>query len=215
MKRDRAAWLLSLLSVAMTAAATAPVEAVGLFKDRAMIRVLGKEHYLTLGQTSPEGAVLIESDAQHAVVRYKGETYRLTLTEELGGVFQPPNQASISIAPDDVGQYRAQGSINGHFVGFLVDTGASLVAISERSAKEIGIPYAASPERAPVVTAQGQVDAYLVDLETLTIGGIQAHHVRAAVIPGDYPVEALLGMSFMRKVKMEQQAGVLVLKQLY
>jgi aspartyl protease family protein len=180
-----------------------------------MIRVLGKERYLTLGQASPEGAVLVESDAQHAVVRYQGETYRLTLTDQMGGVFQPPSEASISIAPDDLGQYRAQGSINGHFVGFLVDTGASLVAISERTAKEIGIPYAASPERASVVTAQGQVSAYLVNLETLTIGGIQTHHVRAAVIPGDYPVEALLGMSFMRKVKMEQQAGVLVLKQLY
>ena len=215
MKMYRAMWLVLLLSVTMNVTATAPVEAVGLFKDRAMIRVLGKEHYLTLGQASPEGAVLIESDARHAVVRYQGETYRLTLTEALGGVFQPPSQASISIAPDDVGQYRAQGSINGHMVGFLVDTGASLVAISERSAKEIGIPYATSPERAPVVTAQGQVDAFLVDIDTLTIGGIQTHHVRAAVIPGDYPVEALLGMSFMRKVKMEQQAGVLVLKQLY
>ena len=45
------------------------------------------------------------------------------------------------------------------------------------------------------------------------VGGIQTHNVRAAVIPGDYPLEVLLGMSFLHKVKMEQQAGVLVLKQ--
>jgi len=79
----------------------------------------------------------------------------------------------------------------------------------------MGIEYEKSPERAPVVTAQGQVDSYLVDLESLTVGGIQTHHVRAAVIPGDYPLEVLLGMSFLHKVKMEQQAGVMVLQQLY
>ncbi len=215
MKRFRAALLALLSGMALAAFANAPVEAVGLFKDRAMIRVLGKEHYLTVGQTSPEGAMLVESDAQHAVVRYKDETYRLTLSDRVGGTFQAPTQTSLSIAPDDIGQYRAQGSINGHMVDFLVDTGASLVAISERTAKQMGIPYAESQERAAVVTAQGQVNSYLVDLDTLTIGGIQTTHVRAAVIPGDYPLEVLLGMSFLRKVKMDQQAGVLVLKQLY
>ncbi len=211
----RAAWLALLSSVAIAATAAPPVEAVGLFKGRAMIRVLGTERYLTVNQTSPEGAVLLESDAQHAVVRYKDETYRLTLSEQLGGVFREPTQTSLSIAPDDHGQYRAQGTINGHSTPFLVDTGASLVAMSERTANEMNIRFADSPERASVVTAQGQVDAYLIDLDTLTLGGIKAHHVRAAVIPGNYPLEVLLGMSFMRKVKMEQQAGVLVLKQLY
>ena len=207
---------LALLSaVASAAFANAPVEAVGLFKDRAMIRVLGAERYLTVGQSSPEGATLVESDAQHAVVRYKGETYKLTLSDRVGGTFQAPTNATLSIAPDQIGQYRAQGTIIGRPADFLLYTGASLVAISSRSARQMGIEYEKSPERAPVVTAQGQVDSYLVDLETLTVGGIQTHHVRAAVIPGDYPLEVLLGMSFLHKVKMEQQAGVMVLKQLY
>ncbi len=204
-----------LFGLADAAFANSPVEAVGLFKDRAMIRVLGAEHYLTVGQTSVEGATLIESDAHHAVVRYKDQTYRLTLSDQIGGVFQAPTHTTLSIAPDKVGQYRAQGTINGRSADFLVDTGASLVAISERSAKEMGIQYIASPEHASVVTAQGRVDSYLIDLDTLTVGGITTHHVRAAVIPGDYPVEVLLGMSFLGKVKMEQQANVLILKQLY
>ena len=65
------------------------------------------------------------------------------------------------------------------------------------------------------MTAQGQANSYLVELDSVTVGGIETHHVRAAVIPGNYPVEVLLGMSFLHKVKMEQQAGVLVLKQPY
>ena len=219
MDGNRAAQLLLtvalMLGLANAVFANGPVEAVGLFKDRAMIRVLGKEHYLTVGQTSAEGATLLESDAHHAVVRYKGETYRLTLSDQIGGVFQAPTQTTLSIAPDKIGQYRAQGTINGYATDFLVDTGASLVAISERSAKEMGLQYATSPEHASVVTAQGRVNSYLIDLDTVTVGGITTHHVRAAVIPGDYPLEVLLGMSFLHKVKMEQQENVMVLRQLY
>ncbi len=141
---------------------------------------------------------------------------KLTLSDRVGGVFQAPTQTSLSIAPDEIGQYRVQGSINGHMVDFLVDTGASLVAISERTANQMGI--SASPIRRSARRSSRRKDrsnSYLVDLDTLTLGGIQTHHVRAAVIPGDYPLEVLLGMSFLRKVKMDQQAGVLVLKQLY
>jgi aspartyl protease family protein len=211
----RAALLVLLSGAVLTAVASAPVEAVGLFKDRAMIRVLGKEHYLTVGQVSPEGAALLEADSTHAVVRYKDQMYQLTLTAQVTGGFQKPHEVNLSIAPDSLGQYRIQGSINGYYVGFLVDTGASLVALSERQAKQMGIDYAKSNERAAVVTAQGQANSYLVELDTVVVGGIEKHNVRAAVIPGDYPVEVLLGMSFLQKVKMEQQAGVLVLKQQY
>jgi aspartyl protease family protein len=211
----RAALVVLLSGAGSMAAANAPVEAVGLFKDRAMIRVMGKEHYLTVGQVSPEGAALVEADSTHAVVRYKDETYQLTLTTQVAGGFQKPTETNLSIAPDNLGQYRIQGSINGFYVGFLVDTGASLVALSERQARQMGIDYEKSTERAAVVTAQGQANSYLVELESVVVGGIEKHNVRAAVIPGDYPVEVLLGMSFLQKVKMEQQAGVLVLKQLY
>ena len=207
--------LLALAIVALPAAAVAPVQAVGLFKDRAMIRVLGQEHYLTVGQSSPEGAQLVAADSTHALVRYQGQTYDLTLTEQSAGAggFQKASEVNLSIAPDELGQYRAQGAINGYFTNFLVDTGASLVAISEKHAREMNISYRESNERAPVVTAQGQANSYLVELDSVVVGGIAAHNVRAAVIPGDYPLEVLLGMSFLRKVKMEQQAGVLVLKQ--
>jgi aspartyl protease family protein len=205
--------LLTLFAVALPAAATGPVEAVGLFKDRAMIRVLGQEHYLTVGQSTPEGAQLVSANATHAVVRYQGQTYDLTLTDQIAGGYQKANEVNLSIAPDDVGQYRAQGTINGYFTNFLIDTGASLVAISEKHAREMNIQYQNSTERAAVVTAQGQANSYLVELDSVVVGGIEAHNVRAAVIPGNYPVEVLLGMSFLKKVKLEQQAGVLVLKQ--
>ncbi len=210
-----ARWMLAAvvaLGVTAPAAGNSPVEAVGLFKDRAMISVMGQHHYLHVGQTSPEGARLISATADTAVVAYAGETYRLTLTDRVGGSFAEVTDTSISIAPDELGQYRVGGAINGRAIGFLVDTGASVVAMSSVHARQLGIDYEASEDRAQVMTAQGQAQSYLVNLDSVNVGGIETHHVRAAVIPGSYPVEVLLGMSFLRKVAMNESDGVLQLK---
>ena len=195
------------------ALAGAPVEAVGLFKDRAMLRVLGTEHYLTVGETSPEGARLDAATSEYAMVTYRGESYRLTLSNAVGGSFAAVTDASISISPDARGQYRVRGAINGRVVDFLVDTGASMVAISERDARSLGIDFESSTERAPVLTAQGQTQSYVVNLSQVVVGGIETQSVKAAVIPGSYPADILLGMSFLNKVSMEQSNGVLRLKQ--
>jgi aspartyl protease family protein len=212
----REAIALALLALlASYAHAAGPVEAVGLFKDRAMLRVHGIEHYVRAGETTPEGAHLVSATAEVAVVTYRGESYRLTLSDAVGGSFAEVRDATISIAPDDHGQYRVTGAINGRLVDFLVDTGASVVAMSEQHARSLGIEYEKSPDRAAVTTAQGKANSYLVDLDEVTVGGITTRHVRAAVIPGDYPVEVLLGMSFLRKVSLEESAGVLRLKQKY
>jgi aspartyl protease family protein len=211
---------LAMLGLSMTAptahsASTAPVEALGLFKDRAMIRVMGQERYLKVGETSVEGARLVTASAELAVVSYQGETYRLTLTDRVGGSFAQVTNASISIAPDSLGQYRVGGSINGRTVDFLVDTGASVIAMSSRQADVLGIKYEQSPDRAKVNTAQGQAQSYLVTLDTVNVGGVETQNVRAAVIPGSYPTEVLLGMSYLRQVSMDESAGVLRLKQKY
>ena len=211
----RLIFILIALVLGSSAIAYSPVEAVGLFKDRAMIRVLGREHYLRVGETSPEGVRLISADAGEALVTFKGQEYRLSLTDRVGGSFAETSQTSISIAPDDMGQYRIRGSINGQFVGFLVDTGASVVAMSERQAAALGIDYEGAAEVGKVVTAQGEARSYFVDLDTVNVGGIEGHNVKAAIIEGNYPVEVLLGMSYLRKVAMEESAGVLKLTAKY
>jgi aspartyl protease family protein len=210
--------LAALLLTAVPAAAVhaaGPIEAVGLFKDRAMLRVHGVEHYVRSGESTPEGARLVSATAELAIVAYQGQTYRLSLSDAVGGTFAELRNASISIAPDDHGQYRVGGAINGRPVDFLVDTGASVIAMSEQQARSLGIEYANSPDRAQVTTAQGKASSYLVSLDEVVVGGIATHNVRAAVIPGAYPVEVLLGMSFLRMVSMEESAGVLRLTQKY
>jgi aspartyl protease family protein len=203
------------LGLGASALAYSPIEAVGLFKDRAMIRVHGTEHYLRVGETSPEGVRLLSANAAEAVVVYEGQQHRLSLTDRVGGSFAETTKTTISIAPDAVGQYRIRGAINGQLVGFLIDTGASVVAMSEPQAAALGIDYKASAEVGKVVTAQGEAKSFFVDLDSVSVGGVEGYNVKAAVIEGSYPVEVLLGMSYLRQVEMNESAGVLTLTAKY
>ena len=178
--------VLAMMSLwfALDAAATGPVEAVGLFKGRAMIRVQGVEHYMREGETSPEGATLVSATAKEAVVDFKGERYRVGLSDRVGANFNAVARASIAILPDDMGQYRVSGAINGQSVNYLIDTGASLIAISSAQAKGLGIPYTRAADVGSVVTAQGQAKAYFVTIDSVNVGGIESRNVKAAVIEG-------------------------------
>ena len=104
-------------------------------------------------------------------------------------------------------QAGAPGNV--YFVG-LVDTGASVVAISAVHARQLGIEFDES-HQGTVQTAQGTADTHFVTLDEIVVGGITAHNVRAAIIEGEYPLEPLLGMSFLRQVSLQENAGVLTL----
>lgn len=119
---------------------------------------------------------------------------------------------SVSVNIDPSGSSRVNGSINGNPANFLVDTGASVVALSGKTASALGINYQIG-ETGKVVTAQGEVDAKNITLTEVSVGGIKAHNVAATVIEGNYPMEILLGMSFLSEVSMKNEGGVLTLSQ--
>jgi len=204
------------ISIPVTAATSAPttaIEAVGLFKDRAMLKYQGKIFLLRVGETSASGAHLVRANAKYALVRVDNREHRLTLSTGMRGGFQPLSQASISILPDEFEQFRVRGSINRHPVNFLVDTGASVVAMSEVDASAMGIDYLNSPEQGKVLTASGEAKSYFIDLEELEVGGIRVQKVKAAIIVGSYPAEVLLGMSFLSRVSLRNENGVLTIEQ--
>jgi aspartyl protease family protein len=200
------------LTFAVGALAAAPVEVLALFKGRALVRASGGEQMLKEGETSADGMTLLEADAHGARVSYQGQVYNLTLSRRVSSSFHPADRQRVSINPDGQGQYRIRGAINDSFVNFLVDTGASVVAMSRVHANSIGLDLE-SGKRGTVQTAQGTVGSRFVTLDKVVVGGITAHNVQAAVIDGSYPVEILLGMSFLRQVGMEENAGVLTLVQ--
>ena len=190
-----------------------PVEVVALFKNRAVIRSAEGERMLKVGQ-SVSGVKLVAADPFGAQVEYRGKTYNLNLSSRVASSFVQPEQASVRLSRDQLGQYRVVGTINASPVSFLVDTGASVVAMSELHAKSVGLSYL-NAQPGKVQTAQGVADAYFTTLNQITVGGIVLHNVQATVISGDYPTEVLLGMSFLNQVDMRDTQGVLTLTARY
>lgn len=189
-----------------------PVEIVGLFKNQAVVQVGEIQRLMKVGQTSPEGVELLSANTSEAKVRYRGETYTLSLSKRVHSGFKQAQKASVTIPSDDLGQYRVRGSINANYVDFLVDTGASVVAMSSREAERLGIDYTRG-QRGQVQTAQGTTESYFVIIDKVAVAGITAYNVQTAVIDGNYPVEILLGMSFLRQVSMQENSGVMTLTQ--
>lgn len=183
---------------------------VGLFRDQAVLRFAGGEHLLRKGE-SFAGLTLISADSRRAVVSYRGERFELGLSGRVGTSFSPVEQTSVSIMRDEFGQYRTRGTINGHPVDLLVDTGASIMVMSSAEAARLGLTIDPEGPQVTVYTAQGETPSHVVTLDRVAVGGIERRGVKAAVIEGDYPVEILLGMSFLSGVTLKENAGMLTL----
>jgi aspartyl protease family protein len=109
--------------------------------------------------------------------------------------------------------YLTFGSINGRSVRFLVDTGASAIAMNKEQAKQLGIRYDKIGVPASVSTASGFTNAYRVRLKTVTVGKITESNVEAFVIDGNHPGPILLGMTFLGRLDIEHSGNALKLSQ--
>lgn len=107
------------------------------------------------------------------------------------------------------GHYVAPGTINGEPVTFLVDTGATAVAIPAGLADRLGLRRGA---RINVATAAGPATAYRTRIDRLQLGGIQARGVRATINPAMDGSGVLLGMTFLRHLDFRQRDGKLILE---
>jgi aspartyl protease family protein len=121
---------------------------------------------------------------------------------------------SLSIPRDGRGHFLAEGRIDGQRIGFMVDTGASVVALNESSAARFGLRPSPNDYNAAVTTANGTVKAARTRLAMLDVGGLIARDVEAMVLPDEALSENLLGLSFLSKLKRFEYAnGQMVLEQ--
>jgi len=104
-------------------------------KSKAKMVNAGAEQMLKVGETSPQGVTLLAADAEGARLRFRDAEHSLSLSNRVAGTFKPADRQRVDISPDGLGQYRIRGAIDGQFVNFLVDTGASVVAMSARHAR--------------------------------------------------------------------------------
>jgi aspartyl protease family protein len=121
---------------------------------------------------------------------------------------------SVEIARDSRGHFQADGRIDGRRIGFMVDTGASVIALNESSAASIGVRPSRSDYTANVSTANGTIKAARTRLASVDVGGLVVRDVEAMVLPDESLSENLLGLSYLSKLKRFEFAnGRLVLEQ--
>ncbi|HET6838670.1 MAG TPA: TIGR02281 family clan AA aspartic protease [Bradyrhizobium sp.] len=125
----------------------------------------------------------------------------------------PSGSRSISIPRDARGHFLTEGRIEGQRIDFMVDTGASVVALNEKSAARFGLRPSLSDYNATVNTANGTVKAARTRLAMVEIGGLVVRDVDAMVLPDEALSENLLGLSFLSKLKFGYANGRMVLEQ--
>jgi len=188
------------------------IEAKMLAQGSAVFIIDGKQHMLREGARSPEGVLLVSADGKQAVVEVDGKRKSLSLSHSIGNQFKRADKAEVRIASSEGGHYHTKGLINGSAVDFLVDTGATIIAMNHFEAERLGIDYRGGTQ-IMVNTANGASKAFLVTLNNVAVGNIVVHQVEAAVSNSDSPSVVLLGNSYLSKVDLKIDQGVLVLKE--
>ena len=171
----------------------------------AVLVIDGVPRTLAVGQTV-QGAKLLAIDDTSARVQVEGKTQDLTINAgnvRLAVPAAQDNQNEVVLTAGPGGHFISGGTINGRSVQFMVDTGATVVAIGQKDAEKIGIAYQTAP-RQVTHTANGQVAVYRVMLNSIRLGEVETYNVEAIVMPGDM-THVLLGNSFLTRFQMKRE----------
>jgi aspartyl protease family protein len=216
----RARRTMSIASVAPLAFALLPlctqaadVAVSALFSGKAVLMVDGgRPRTLSVGQSTPEGVKLISASSESAVIEYNGQRQTLTTGQGTRVLGSPAAKAGaqVTLTADVRGHFITTGFVNGVSVNFMVDTGATTVALSTAEARRLGIDYR-SGVQGRVSTANGVVAAYRIKLDTVRVGDIVLNNVDGTVIDGAGLTVALLGMSFLTRTHMIRDGDKLTL----
>lgn len=193
----------------------AEVSVIGLFPNKAVVTINGSApRTLSVGQKTIEGVKLLSTTTTSATFEIGSQIQTLALGEHISSVIPSASgNIKVTLSADTHGHFFTLGSINGNSIRFLVDTGASMVALSMPEAKRFKINLdKAQPGIAQ--TPNGQTKAYKVILDNIRIGDIVLNNIPAMIVDNDsMPGMALLGMSFLSHLTLERDGPYLILIQ--
>jgi aspartyl protease family protein len=198
----------AFVCAALLWAGATPAQTVSLsgsLGGKALLMIDGAPRTVAVGQTV-QGVKLVGVTGSDATVDVGGRRLTLQLGQaqvNLGGAASAGAGSQIVLTAGSGGHFVTQGSINGKVVTFLVDTGATSVALSQTVAEQIGLNYK-SGQRSVGQTANGPIVAYRVTLDSVRIGDVQVHNVEAAVLPAAME-QVLLGNSFLTRFQMKRE----------
>lgn len=203
------------LALAATGASAQSVSLAGSLGRTALLVIDGKTRNVAVG-ASVEGVKVLSVNAHDAVVEMQGRRVTLVLggaQVNLGGQATEGTGATIVLTAGSGGHFVTDGSINGKTVRFVVDTGATSVAIGEAEADRIGLDWKKG-RKGYTMTANGVVPMYAVSLARVRVGDVQVHDVEAHVLPAALPV-VLLGNSFLSRFQMRRENDRMTLERRY
>lgn len=211
----RALSIFLCLLLPFAAAAETQINVVGLFSGKAILSINGgKPRTYSVGQVTTEGVRLIAADSNKVVLEVEGKRKELGMGQGVSIAGGGAAAQMATLYANNAGHFFGDGYINGFPIKFLVDTGATSIAINSKEARRLGIRYL-DGDSGLVQTAGGNVKAYRVNLNTVKIGGIVMHQVEALVVEGNSPEMALFGMSALNRLQMERDGMVLTLTKKY
>ena len=187
----------------------------GSLGNHALLVIDGKARNVAVGSTV-DGVRLISVNGNDAVVEVKGQRVTVMLggaPANLGGAASEGSGQKIVITAGTGGHFFTTGLINGQTVNFVVDTGATTIALSEAEADRIGLDYKHG-RISYSSTANGIVVAHRVSLSSVRIGDVQVYNVAATVLPTPLPI-VLLGNSFLERFQMRRENDLLTLDKRY
>jgi len=182
----------------------------GLFKNAALLLVDGEQVLIKVGKVK-KGIKLIKANSKDALLEINGRRQQLGLSKQVGGSYQEAKSRVVRIASRQGGHHWVRGQINGRNIDFIVDTGASVIAMNLSTAKRLGIDYE-NGQPGYINTANGVTEIRVVNLAKVTVGSITHYNVQASVSLNDALGVTLLGNSFLSRTNMKTENGVLILE---
>ena len=182
----------------------------GLFPEKALVQIDGAAlRTMSVGDSAAGGVKLLSVTEIAANFEILGK--RVTLGIETGRFKSNVSSAGVArLTSDAGGHFKITGEVNGSPISFVVDTGATLVVLRASEADKLGIDYRRGV-RGISDTAAGKVGFYRVKLNSVRVGGVTLHHVDGAVMEGEGPTEALLGMTFLSQTKVSLDGDTMTL----
>jgi aspartyl protease family protein len=211
MRAGVAALLLTAASLSSHAADS--VMLTGTIGSRAILIVNGgAPKTVAIGETF-QGVKLVALQAQQATVEAGGKRIALRMDTPAsigGGGTGGGGGNRVVLSADSRGHFMTQGAINGRTVSFMLDTGATAVALSAADAQRIGLDYSkGQPVR--MNTANGVAPGYRLRLSSVRVGDVEVYDIDAIVTEQSMPY-VLLGNSFINRFSMRRDADQMVLE---
>ena len=194
--------------------------------------MLGNKALLVVGGSAPksvaagethQGVKVISASGEQAVIEINGQRSTLRVGDapvSVGGAgggggsgrADPASAGKIVLPMGSGGHFFAQGSVNRKPIQFMVDTGATTIALGLSDAQRLGIDFEKG-RPVSMSTANGQARGWLVTLSSVRIGEVEIYDVEAIVGP-NMPY-ALLGNSFLSRFSMFRGSDTMVLERRY